>query len=99
MNKADLVEWIHKSGKVGETKASAQRAVDAVLEGITNGLKKNKSVTLVGFGSFKLKRREGRMGRNPQTGAAIKIPASKAVSFRPGKKLKEALPMPKKTAK
>lgn len=97
MNKAELVEWIQKSGKVGETKASAERALNSVLEGITYGLKKHQNVTLVGFGSFNVRRREGRMGRNPQTGEPIKIKASKTVTFKAGKALKDTVPMPKKS--
>ncbi len=95
MNKADLIEWIHKSGDVGETKASAERALNSVLKGITYGLKKDKTVQLVGFGSFTVKKRRGRMGRNPQTGEPIKIKASKTVTFRAGKVLKDSVPMPK----
>jgi DNA-binding protein HU-beta len=98
MNKAELVQWIHENGDGFETKASAQRALDAVLGGIRHGLKKdtNHTVSLVGFGSFQVKRREGRMGINPQTGEPIKIKASRTVTFRAGKALKEYVPMPKK---
>lgn len=95
MNKAELIDWVHQSGDVGETKAAAERAVNAVLKGITTGLKKNTSVSLVGFGSFTVKARKARMGRNPQTGESIKIKASKTVTFRAGKALKDAVPMPK----
>ncbi len=98
MNKAELIEWIQKSKHLGEdtTKAAAERALNAVLEGVKYGLKKNQSVSLVGFGSFSVKRREGRMGRNPQTGEPLKIKASKTVTFKAGKALKDAVPMPKK---
>jgi DNA-binding protein HU-beta len=96
MNKAQLIEWIQKDGTVGETKASAERALNAVLQGIQHGLKKDKQVSLVGFGSFTVRRREGRMGRNPQTGEPIKIKASKTVTFKAGKALKDAVPMPKR---
>jgi DNA-binding protein HU-beta len=96
MNKAQLIEWIQKDGTVGETKASAERALNAVLHGIQYGLKKDKQVSLVGFGSFTVRRREGRMGRNPQTGEPIKIKASKTVTFKAGKALKDAVPMPKR---
>ena len=101
MNKAELVEWIQKNGEGFETKASAQRALDAVLGGIRHGLKKDatNTVSLVGFGSFQVKRREGRMGINPQTGEPIKIKPSKTVTFRAGKALKDYVPMPKKAAK
>ena len=91
MNKAQLIEWIQKDGTVGETKASAERALNAVLNGVQHGLKKDRSVSLVGFGSFTVKRREGRMGRNPQTGEPIKIKASKTVTFKAGKALKDAV--------
>lgn len=98
MNKAELVEWMQGNCDDFETKASAQRALNAVLDGIRHGLKKDPSntVSLVGFGSFQVKRREGRMGINPQTGEKIKIKASKTVSFRAGKALKDIVPMPKK---
>lgn len=96
MNKAELIEWIQKSGQTGETKAAAERALNAVLHGITYGLKKQGNVSLVGFGSFTVKKRKPRMGRNPQTGEPIKIKASKTVTFKCGKALKDAVPMPKK---
>ncbi len=89
MNKAELVEWIQKSGDVGETKAAAERALGAVLKGIEYGLKKNKSVTLVGFGSFSVRERKARTGRNPQTGETIKIKKSNTVGFKAGKSLKD----------
>ena len=89
MNKQQLIEWIQKDGTVGETKASAERALNAVLAGIQHGLKKDKSVSLVGFGSFTVRKRKARMGRNPQTGEAIKIKASKTVGFKAGKGLKD----------
>ena len=96
MNKAQLIQWIQSDGTVGDTKASAERALNAVLQGIQHGLKKDKQVSLVGFGSFTVRRREGRMGRNPQTGEPIKIKASKTVTFKAGKALKDAVPMPKR---
>jgi len=95
MNKAELIEWIQKSGDVGETKASAERALNSVLKGIETGLKKDSSVSLVGFGSFTVKKRQARVGRNPQTGEQIKIKASKTVTFKAGKALKDSVPMPK----
>ena len=91
MNKAQLIEWIQKDGTVGETKASAERALNAVLNGIQYGLKKDKNVALVGFGSFTVRKRKARMGRNPQTGEAIKIKASKTVGFKAGKALKDTI--------
>jgi len=96
MNKGELVDWIQKNGEGFETKAAAQRALDAVLKGIAHGLKKDdNTVSLVGFGSFQVKRREGRMGINPQTGEPIKIKPSKTVTFRAGTVLKDSVPMPK----
>lgn len=89
MNKAELIEWIQKSGEVGETKAAAERALEAVIKGVKNGLKKNKTVNLVGFGSFSVRNRGARMGRNPRTGEPMKINASKTVTFRAGKSLKD----------
>jgi DNA-binding protein HU-beta len=89
MNKAQLIEWIQKSGDVGETKAAAERALAAVLKGVEAGLKKSKTVNLVGFGSFSVRNRGARMGRNPRTGEAMKIAASKTVTFKAGKSLKD----------
>ena len=89
MNKAELIEWIQKSGEVGETKAAAERALEAVIKGVKNGLKKNKTVNLVGFGSFSVRTRGARMGRNPRTGEPMKINASKTVAFKAGKSLKD----------
>ena len=76
MNKGDLVEEV---AKVVSTKKQAQAAVDCVFSTITNALKKNDTVTLVGFGTFKVAQRNARTGRNPQTGAEIKIGAKKVV--------------------
>lgn len=88
MNKADLVKEV---AKVTETKAKAQEAVDCVFSAITEALAKGDSVSLVGFGTFKVSDRAARTGRNPQTGEAINIPASKAPRFVPGKALKDAV--------
>ncbi|MFP4452686.1 MAG: HU family DNA-binding protein [Desulfobacterales bacterium] len=88
MNKADLVNEV---AKVVSTKKEAQAAVDCVLQTITKGLSKGDSVTLVGFGTFKSVKREARTGRNPQTGAPIRISARKVPKFTPGKGLKDAL--------
>ena len=88
MNKADL---INKVAKVVDTKKTAQEAVDCVFSSITQSLKKGEDVTLVGFGSFKVVKRKARKGRNPYTGEAIKIKATKAPKFTPGKPLKEAV--------
>jgi DNA-binding protein HU-beta len=91
MNKAQLVEYIQKSGNVGETKTAAERALATVLDGIEHGLKKDKNVALVGFGSFSVRDRKARTGRNPQTGEQIKIKASKTVGFKCGKALKDSM--------
>lgn len=88
MNKSDLVNEI---AKVVSTKKEAQAAVDAVFASITNALKKKESVTLIGFGTFKVVERKARTGRNPQTGATIKIGARKAPRFVPGKALKDSV--------
>jgi DNA-binding protein HU-beta len=87
MNRAALSELVAKD--LEESKAGADRAIAAVLSGIQRGLKKNKKVSLVGFGTFEVKKRKARKGRNPQTGEEIKIKASKSVGFRAGKPLKE----------
>ncbi|MCH2176099.1 MAG: HU family DNA-binding protein [Lentisphaeria bacterium] len=90
MNKQELVEAILKSKTSPyETKADAERAVKAVLESITAGIKKDGNVQLIGFGTFSLRKRSARKGRNPSTGEVIKIKASKTVGFRPGAALKE----------
>jgi DNA-binding protein HU-beta len=91
VNKAELVEFVKKSGAAGDTGAGAERAVNAVFEAIEKGLKKDKNVALVGFGNFVVRDRKARVGRNPKTGEQIKIPASKTVVFKCGKAFKEAL--------
>jgi DNA-binding protein HU-beta len=88
MNKADLINEV---AKVVSTKKEAQAAVDCVMDSITKVLKKGQPVTLVGFGTFKVVKRKARKGRNPQTGAEIKISASKAPKFVAGKALKDAV--------
>ena len=88
MNKGDLINEV---AKVVGTKKEAQEAVDCVFSSITNALKKGDAVTLIGFGTFKVTKRKARKGRNPQTGEEIKIKASKAPKFSPGKLLKEAV--------
>ena len=88
MNKADLINEV---ANVVSTKKEAQSAVDCVLDSITKALKKGDTVTLVGFGAFKVVKRKARKGRNPQTGEEIKISASKAPKFVPGKGLKDAV--------
>ncbi|MFN3586129.1 MAG: HU family DNA-binding protein [Moraxellaceae bacterium] len=89
MNKSELIDAIAASADI--TKADAGRALDAAVEAITQALKAGDQVTLVGFGTFLVKERAERTGRNPQTGKEIKIAASRAPSFKPGKGLKDAL--------
>ena len=88
MNKTDLVNEV---AGVVRTKKEAQEAVDCVILSITRALKKGEDVTLTGFGTFKVVKRKARKGRNPSTGEEIKIKASKAPKFTPGKALKEAV--------
>ncbi len=85
MNKGDLVKEV---AKVVKTKKEAQAALDCVISSISKALKKGESVTLTGFGTFKVVKRKARKGHNPRTGEAIKIKASKAPKFVPGKTLK-----------
>jgi DNA-binding protein HU-beta len=90
MNKHELIAHILKDKNSGlSSKAGAERAIDSVIEGIHAGLKKDKKVQLIGFGTFSVRNRAARMGRNPQTGAQIKIKASKTVGFKAGKSLKD----------
>ena len=89
MNKSDLVDAV--AGRADMSKAEAGRAVDAVLGSVGDALGNGDSVSLVGFGTFSVRHRAARMGRNPQTGAAINIPAANVPKFRPGKALKESL--------
>lgn len=89
MNKTELIEAIAASADL--PKAAAGRALDAVLDAITGALKKDEQVVLVGFGTFAVKDRAARTGRNPQTGNPIEIAAAKIPSFRPGKALKDAV--------
>ena len=89
MTKAELVDFIAE--KADLTKADAARALDAVVAGVTKGLKKEGKVSLVGFGTFTAKKRAARTGRNPLTGAEVKIPARVVPGFRAGSKLKDAL--------
>lgn len=89
MNKTDLITSVAKT--TGLSKADAGRTVDAFIETVTKALKKGDTVTLVGFGTFTVKKRAARKGRNPRTGAEIKIAAAKVPGFRAGKSLKEAV--------
>ena len=87
MNKADLVAAV--AAKTGDTKKNAEAAVNAFVDVVTESLKKGDKVQLVGFGSFEVRKRAARKGRNPQTREEIKIPASKAPVFKAGKALKD----------
>lgn len=89
MNKTELIDAVADEAEV--SKAEAGRAVDAVISGITKALKKGDSVTLVGFGTFQVRKRAARTGRNPKTGDTIKIKASKNPAFKAGKALKDAV--------
>jgi len=89
VNKAELIDTVAKQADI--SKAAAGRALDAVLAGIRTSLKKGGKVTLVGFGTFSVSKRAARMGRNPRSGAEIKIKAAKVPKFKPGKALKDAV--------
>ena len=89
MNKAELIDVIAKNADI--SKAAAGRALDATVTAVQQTLKKGNMVTLVGFGTFYVGKRAARNGRNPQTGATIKIKAAKVPKFRAGKSLKDAL--------
>jgi|TARA_B100000530_G_C15764086_1_gene410771 DNA-binding protein HU-beta len=89
VNKNDLVNQV--SDSTGLSKSDSAKAVDSVLDTITDTLKSGGDVRLVGFGTFLVSKRKATTGRNPQTGAAIQIPAANVPKFRPGKALKESL--------
>jgi DNA-binding protein HU-beta len=89
MNKGELVERIAKDTKL--SKAQATNALNSTLANIERALKRGGKVTLVGFGTFAVGKRKARSGRNPQTGAALKIPARKVARFTPGSDLKKAV--------
>ncbi|MFZ2301156.1 MAG: HU family DNA-binding protein [Gallionella sp.] len=89
MNKSDLVDAIAKTAEL--SKAAAGRALDATVESIKKALKKGDTVSLIGFGTFKVGKRAARNGRNPRTGATIKIKAAKVPKFSAGKGLKDAV--------
>lgn len=89
VNKSELIEHIAKSADI--SKAAATRTLDAVIGAVKTTLKKNGTVTLVGFGTFSVGKRAARTGRNPRTGDAIKIKAAKVPKFKPGKALKDAV--------
>ena len=89
MNKTELIEHIAKTADI--SKAAATRSIDALIGAVKVTLKKNGTVTLVGFGTFSVGKRAARVGRNPRTGEAIKIKAAKTPKFKPGKALKDAV--------
>ena len=89
MTKPELVEAVAKATKM--SKKGAACAIDATFDAITKTLKKGGSVALIGFGTFEVRKRKARTGRNPQTGEALKIKASKVPAFKPGKALKDVV--------
>lgn len=89
MNKAEIVEAVAKSA--GISKSASERAVDSTLDAIKSALKRGQTVTLVGFGTFRVGRRAARVGRNPRTGEEIHIKAARVPKFSAGKALKDAL--------
>jgi DNA-binding protein HU-beta len=89
MNKGDLVEAV--AGELGESKAVAARAIQAVIGSITNGLKQEDAVTITGFGTFTKKHRPARTGTNPATGQPMALKASRTVGFRASQSLKDSL--------
>lgn len=89
MNKSELIAAI--ATQAGITKAEAGRVIDATTSAITTSLKKGKAVTLIGFGTFKVSKRAARTGRNPRTGAELKVAARNAPAFTAGKALKDAI--------
>ena len=89
MNKADMIEQIAQAAEI--SRSAAERAVDAMVAAVKLSLRKGEVVTLVGFGSFYASQRAARAGRNPRTGAEIRIPAALVPKFRAGKALKDAI--------
>jgi DNA-binding protein HU-beta len=89
MNKQELIDAIAKESKL--TKVDAKKALDAMTKSVTKSLKKGEKVILVGYGTFSVVKRAARMGKNPRTGQAIKIPAKKAVKFKAGSELAKAV--------
>ena len=89
MNRQELIEKVAKD--TGMTKTSAAAVMESAIDGIVKTLKKGQTITFVGFGTFKTSVRKARMGRNPQTGAAVKIPKRRVARFSAGKGLKDAL--------
>ncbi len=89
MNKSELIDAIATGADI--SKASAGRALDSMIDAVTDALRKGDSVALIGFGTYSVKERAARTGRNPQTGETIEIKAAKVPSFKPGKALKDAV--------
>jgi DNA-binding protein HU-beta len=89
VNKTELIEYIAKSADI--SKAAAARSLESLIGAVKSTLKKDGSVTLVGFGTFSVSKRAARSGRNPRTGEAIKIKAAKVPKFKAGKALKDAV--------
>lgn len=89
MNKSELVEAVAQSADISKT--AATRAVDAFVDSVADALREGDQVTLVGFGTFTVRDRAARTGRNPRTGETINIPASKVPGFKAGKALKDAV--------
>ncbi len=89
MNKAELIDAVAESADL--SKAAASRALDSVIASLTKALQEGDTVSLVGFGTFTVKERSARTGRNPRTGEEIKIAAAKVPAFKPGKALKDAV--------
>ncbi|MEQ8235529.1 MAG: HU family DNA-binding protein [Syntrophomonadaceae bacterium] len=89
MNKTDLVSAV--AGQAGITKKDAEKVINAFFTTVADALKAGDKVQLIGFGTFEVRSRQARKGRNPQTGAEINIPAAKVPAFKPGKALKDAV--------
>jgi DNA-binding protein HU-beta len=89
LNKADLIDKMADEADI--SKVAAEKALNASVNAIKSALKKGDSVTLIGFGTYSVASRKSRVGRNPQTGAELKIPARKVVKFKPGKGLKDVV--------
>jgi len=91
MNKAELIEAVQKALGKEASKRQAEESVNSVLEAIANGVKKHKKVQIIGFGTFEVKKRDARKGRNPKTGEEMQIAASKTVGFKASASLKDGL--------
>jgi DNA-binding protein HU-beta len=89
VNKSELIDAIAEGADL--SKAAAGRALDATVDAVTDALKKNDQISIVGFGTFSVRERAARTGRNPRTGEEIKIAAAKVPAFKPGKALKDAV--------